>query len=111
MVKHQSDRLDLLFYSLSNPTRRAIVERLARGEGSVTQLAEPHDMSLPAISKHLRILEEAGLVSREIEGRVHRLQLESKPLKDAIAWLERYRRFWEVKFDALDTLLTTSKKQ
>jgi DNA-binding transcriptional ArsR family regulator len=111
MVKQSSDKLDLVFSALSDSTRRAILEKLSRGESSVSELAEPHDMSLPAISKHLRILEEAGLITREVDGRVHRLTLESKPMKDALAWLERYRRFWDAKFNALDNYLTSSKKK
>ena len=111
MVKHSSDILDLIFSALSDPTRRAILERLARGEASVTELAEPHDMSLPAVSKHLRVLEGAGLIAREKQGRVHRLQLESKPMKDALDWIEQYRKFWEEKFSALEKQLTTPKSK
>lgn len=111
MVKHSTERLDAVFAALADPTRRRILQDLARGEATVTELAEPHDMSLPAISKHLRVLEEAGLISRAIEGRVHRLQLNSKPMSEAFAWLELYRRFWEERFDALDKILTTSKKK
>ena len=111
MVKHSSDTLNRIFSALSDPTRRAILEKLARGEASVTELAGPHDMSLPAISKHLRVLEEAGLIAREKHGRVHRLQLESKPMKDALVWIERYRKFWEEKFSALEKHLTTPKNK
>ncbi len=111
MVKQSSDKLDLVFSALSDSTRRAILEKLARGESSVSELAEPHDMSLPAISKHLRVLEDAGLIVREVEGRVHRITLESKPMKDAIAWLELYRKFWEAKFDALEKYLAKSHKK
>jgi DNA-binding transcriptional ArsR family regulator len=106
MVKRQ-EQLDLVFSALSDPTRRKILERLAKGEASVLEIAEPHDMSLPAVSKHLRVLEDAGLVARERDGRLHLMSLKSKPLKDAAAWLERYRAFWEEKFDALEKFLNT----
>ena len=111
MVKHSSDTLDRVFSALSDPTRRSILERLARGEASVTELARPHDMSLPAVSKHLRVLEGAGLIAREKQGRVHRLQLESKPMKDALDWIEQYRKFWEEKFSALEKHLTSPKSK
>ncbi len=101
-------RLDRVFSALSDPTRRAIVARLAMGESSVTGLAEPFDMSLPAVSKHLRVLESAGLLTRDIEGRVHRCRLVAKPLSEAVVWLETYRRFWEQQFDALANFLETT---
>ncbi len=104
MVKRHK-QLDLIFSALSDPTRRKILERLARGEASVLDIAEPHAMSLPAVSKHLRVLEEAGLVMRERDGRLHLMSLNSKALKDAAEWLERYRAFWEGKFDALERFL------
>lgn len=110
MVKHSSDTLDTIFAALSDPTRRAILEQLAKGEATVSELAEPFDMSLPAISKHLRILEEAGFLVRQKEGRVHRIQLNSKPLKDAIKWLEYYRNFWDARLDSLEKYLGKSKK-
>ncbi len=109
MVK-RSYHLDLVFSALSDPTRRKILEHLARGEASVQEIAEPYDMSLPAVSKHLRVLEDAGLVTREREGRLHRMSLNSKPLREATAWLERYRAFWEGKFDALEKFLDTSRR-
>ena len=93
--------LNLLFSALSHPTRRAILERLAAGEATVGDLARPFRMSLPAISKHLRVLEKAGLMERRIEGRVHRCSLRPRPLKDAVDWLAEYRGFWEEKLDAL----------
>ena len=111
MVKRLSDTLDHVFSALADPTRRAILERLARGTSSVTELAEPHDMSLPAVSKHLRILEEAGLISRTRDGRVHRMQISSKPMKDALAWLEGYRKFWEERFDSLEEILKNPKNK
>ena len=106
MVKYSTKKLDLVFSALSDPTRRAILEQLSGGDSTVTELAEPHRMSLPAVSKHLQVLERAGLVEREVEGRVHMMHLESEPLKDAVKWLEHYRRFWEGRFDALEKLLT-----
>jgi len=101
MVKYPE--LDTVFAALADPTRRAILERLAEGEASVTELAEPFadEMSLPAISKHLRVLETAGLIQREKQGRVHRLQLRPAPLKDAAHWLAYYRQFWDEQFDSL----------
>ena len=110
MVK-RSAQLDSIFSALADPTRRSILERLAQGEASVMELAEPHDMSLPAVSKHLRVLEEADLVVREREGRLHLMSLNSKPMKDAAAWLERYRAFWEGKFDALERVLGSPPKK
>jgi DNA-binding transcriptional ArsR family regulator len=111
MVKHSSHTLDRIFSALSDPTRRAILEHLAERERPVTELANPHKMSLPAISKHLRVLEEAGLIVRSKDGRYRRCSLNSEPLKAASAWLERYRHFWETRFDALDDLLESSKKE
>jgi DNA-binding transcriptional ArsR family regulator len=108
MSNRSNVTLNAVFSALADPTRRAILDRLARGEAQVTELAEPHDMSLPAVSKHLKVLEEAGLVVREKDGRVHRMNLNSKPMKDAAAWLERYRAFWEGKFDALEKFLNNS---
>jgi len=111
MVKFSSARMDLTFSALSDPTRRAILDRLARGQASVTDLAEPFRMSLPAVSKHLRVLERAGLMARSKEGRVHRLRLVAKPLKDAAEWIARYRAFWEAQFDALEDYLKNMKQE
>jgi len=109
MVKHrQPAALDSVFAALSDPTRRRILTLLARTECCVTELAKPFSISLPAISKHLRVLEKAGLIRRERDGRVHRLRLEAKPMRDAAVWIERYRGFWEGQFDALAEYL---KKQ
>jgi DNA-binding transcriptional ArsR family regulator len=102
--------LNAVFSALADPTRRLILEHLARGDASVMELADPHDMSLPAVSKHLRVLEDAGLIRREREGRVHHIYLNSKPMKDAAAWLERYRAFWEGRFDALEKFLESGRK-
>ena len=105
MVNYTSESLDAVFSALGDPTRRAILARLAEGETRVTELAAPHDMSLPAISKHLRVLETAGLVSKQKAGRVVRCSLNAEPLKDAADWVERYRRFWEGQFDRLERYL------
>jgi DNA-binding transcriptional ArsR family regulator len=94
VVNKTPERLDRVFSALSDPTRRAILKRLARSEASMTELAAPFDMSLPAISKHLRILEHAGLIAREKEGRIHHMRLAAAALKDATEWLGHYRRFW-----------------
>ena len=98
-------RLDATFAALADSTRRAILARLAAGEASVAELAEPFDMSQPAISKHLRVLEEAGLVSRGQDAQRRPRRLEAKPLEEATAWLEEYRQFWERRFMGLDALL------
>jgi len=101
----QSERLDLAFAALSDPTRRAIVARLAKGEATVTELAAPFDMSQPAISKHLKVLERAGLVSRGRDAQRRPCRLEAAPLREVTDWLERYRELWDARFDRLDNLL------
>jgi len=105
MVNYSAAPLDATFGALADPTRRAILARLARGEAMVTELAAPFAMSLPAISKHLRVLESAGLLLREINGRVHRCRLAAGPMKNAAAWIAQYRAFWESQFDALEKYL------
>ncbi len=100
-----AERLDATFMALADPTRRQILARLARGEASVTELAEPFGLSQPAISKHLKVLERAGLVSRGRDAQRRPRRLEAKPLADATAWLERYRELWEGNFQRLDALL------
>jgi DNA-binding transcriptional ArsR family regulator len=99
------DTLSNTFSALADPTRRAILARLALGELSVTELAQPFEMSLPAISKHLKVLERAGLITRGREAQWRPCSLKAAPLKDAAEWLERYRRFWEESFDRLDDYL------
>jgi DNA-binding transcriptional ArsR family regulator len=99
------DRLSATFAALADPTRRAILSRLASGEASVTELAEPFEMSLPAVSKHLKVLERAGLIARGREAQWRPCRLEAAPLKGAADWLERYRRFWEQSLDRLDDYL------
>jgi DNA-binding transcriptional ArsR family regulator len=100
------DRLSTTFQALADPTRRAILARLISGEVSVTELAEPFEMSLPAVSKHLRVLEHAGLITRGRQAQWRPCRLEAGPLKDAADWLEHYRRFWEQSLDRLDGYLT-----
>lgn len=99
------ERLDATFAALADPTRRAILARLASGEASVAELAAPFAMSQPAISKHLKVLERAGLVSRGIDAQRRPSRLEARPLAEANAWLERYREYWEASFHELDNLL------
>src|SRR6218665_1026116 len=99
------ERLTSTFSALADPTRRAILARLARGEASVNELAEPFDMSLPAISKHLKVLEKAGLISRGREAQWRPCRLEAGPLKDLQGWLENYRQFWDQSLDRLDLYL------
>lgn len=101
MVKYSSVALDRTFAALADPTRRRILTHLARGHKRVTHLARPHAMSLPAVSKHLRVLEEAGLLRRRRYGRVHEMQLDARPLKKAAQWVDQYRKFWEGSFDRL----------
>ncbi|MGQ0704128.1 MAG: ArsR/SmtB family transcription factor [Gemmatimonadales bacterium] len=98
-------RLDATFAALADPTRRAILARLARGEAAVTELARPFAMSLPAISKHLRVLERAGLITRGREAQWRPCRLDPRPLKEAAGWVARYRRFWEASLDRLDAYL------
>jgi DNA-binding transcriptional ArsR family regulator len=105
MVKYPARMLDRTFGALADPTRRSILQHLAQGERCVTDLAKPHRMSLPAVSKHLRVLERAGLVRRRRCGRMHQLKLEAKPMKEVQQWIEDYRRFWEGSLDRLDDYL------
>lgn len=109
MIRLAADRLDATFAALADPTRRAILARLASGEASVTELARPFAMSQPAISKHLRVLERAGLISRRRAAQRRPRRLEARPLAEATAWLEHYRRFWEGNFQRLDALLDEMK--
>ena len=99
------DQLSTTFAALADPTRRAILARLASGECSVTELAEPFEMSMPAVSKHLRVLEHAGLIARGRDAQWRPCRLAPAPLKDVAAWLERYRAIWEGRLDRLDTYL------
>src|SRR4051812_30591839 len=107
----EAARLDATFAALADPTRRAILARLAAGDASVAELAAPFDMSQPAVSKHLKVLERAGLVSRSRDAQRRPRRLEAKPLAEANDWLEAYRQFWEGSFQRLDALLDEMKTQ
>jgi DNA-binding transcriptional ArsR family regulator len=111
MVIEHSLNLDATFAALADPTRRAILARLASGEATVTELAEPFAMSQPAISKHLKVLEGAGLISRGRDAQRRPCRLSAKPLADANEWLERYRKIWEANFARLDDLLEEMKAE
>src|SRR6185436_5645078 len=111
MVKYLAGNLDRTFAALADPTRRQILAHLARGDKCVTHLARPHAMSLPAISKHLRVLEKAGLLRRRRYGRVHEMKLEAKPLQQAAQWVEEYRKFWEGSLDRLAEYLEKTSKE
>ena len=107
----QSDALCLTFGALADPTRRAILARLAVGEASVTELAKPFKISLPAISKHLKVLLKAGLIARTRDAQVRPCWLKAEPLREAADWVEQYRKFWEGSFDRLDDYLATLQKE
>jgi DNA-binding transcriptional ArsR family regulator len=111
MVKYPASTLDRTFAALADPTRRRILAHLARGNHRVTHLARPHHMSLPAVSKHLRVLEKAGLLRRRRYGRVHEMQLDAEPLKKAAQWVEEYRKFWEGSLDRLAAYLEKASKK
>lgn len=102
---HASERLDLTFAALADPTRRAILARLATGGATVTELAEPFEMSQPAISKHLKVLERAGLISMDVDAQRRPRKLEPKRLEEAVDWIERYREIFEQNYQRLDALL------
>jgi DNA-binding transcriptional ArsR family regulator len=108
MVKHTTDTLDLTFSALADPTRRRILESLSHREWRVTDLAEPFSMSLPAVSKHLGVLEKAGLLKRRRIGREHYLKLEAAPMRRASSWIEHYRKFWEGSLDNLARYLEST---
>jgi DNA-binding transcriptional ArsR family regulator len=109
MVKQMSSTLDATFSALSDPTRRAILDRLGKRECTVTELAKPFPISLPAISKHLSVLERAGLITRKRMGRRQMCRLKTEPMRRATEWLERYRDFWDARLDALDAHLRADK--
>ena len=106
-----TDRLSTTFAALADPTRRAILARLCTGEASVTELAEPFEMSLPAVSKHLKVLERAGLIARSRDAQWRPCQLHAGPLKNVADWVEHYRRFWTESFDRLDEYLQELQKK
>jgi DNA-binding transcriptional ArsR family regulator len=109
MVEYMT--LDRTFAALSDPTRRAILARLRHGALTVSEIAEPLDMSLNAVSKHLKILERASLIRRNIRGREHHLSLHAEPLREAVQWAESYREFWERRLDALEELIVSRKER
>ena len=100
-----ASQLDLTFAALADPTRRAILARLAQGEATVNELVEPFDMSQPAISKHIKVLERAGLISRGKDAQRRPVKIEAAPMAEAVGWLETYRKFWETSYGRLDSLL------
>lgn len=108
---YYSETLDFTFSALSDPTRRAIISKLAKGEASIMEIASPFNMSLPAVSKHIRALEKAGLVVRSKRGRVHYCRLNAKPLQDATKWLVFYQQFWDAKLDSLANYLEGNSKE
>lgn len=110
MVKYNRE-LDATFQALADPTRRAIVAALSHGQASVTELARPHRMSLPAVMKHLRVLQRAGLVTQRKRGRTRQCRLAPRPLQQAEGWISQYRVFWQGQFDALDRYLTRQKAE
>lgn len=111
MVKYREAALDATFGALADPTRRAILARLALGETTIQDLAAPHPMSLVAVMKHVRVLERAALVRTAKDGRVRRCRFSPQPLKNAAEWIRFYQTFWEQQFDALDNYLTRTRKE
>ncbi|MEL6678376.1 MAG: metalloregulator ArsR/SmtB family transcription factor [Pseudomonadota bacterium] len=105
------DQLDMAFAALAHPARRAILARLAEGTASVNTLAEPFDMSLPAVSRHIRVLENAGLITRQKDAQFRLCTLETKPIREIADWTEQYRRIWEARFDTMDALLNDMKER
>jgi DNA-binding transcriptional ArsR family regulator len=111
MVSDRSARLDLVFHALAHPARRAILRQLSGGERNLTELASPLRMTFPAATKHVRVLEKASLVRRRVDGRQHLCRLRAAPLKEATLWTEQFRRSWEARFEALDSLLDEMKTE
>ena len=109
MVVDSSPRLDRVFHALAHPARRAIVRQLSNGERTLSELASPLKMTFPAATKHVRVLEAAKLVRRRVAGREHRCSLIAAPLQDAMLWTEQFRQYWEIRFEALDSLLDEMK--
>ena len=107
----QADRLSNTFAALADPTRRAILARLISGQASVTELAAPFEMTMPAVTKHLKVLERAGLIARGREAQWRPCRIEGEPLRDVAAWMEPYRRFWDESFDRLDDYLQEKQKE
>jgi DNA-binding transcriptional ArsR family regulator len=111
MVEYLSLELDRTFQALANPTRRAILMMLTQKRATVLEIAERFDMSLNGVSKHLKVLEQAGLIHREIQGRMHYCSLEAEPLREAESWLDYYRPYWEKRLDALETFIEERKEE
>lgn len=111
MVEYVSATLDRVFFAVADPTRRAILQSLTQGPATVTEIARSFPVSLNAVSKHIMVLERAGLVTREIQGREHRCSLAAGPLREATAWLDHYREFWQTRLDALERHLAAKRKQ
>ncbi len=111
MVSDRSVQLDLIFHALAHPARRAIIRQLSSGERNLSELALPLNMTFPAASKHVRVLESAKLVRRRVDGRQHLCRLRAEPLKEATLWTEQFRRNWEARFEALDSLLDEMKAE
>jgi DNA-binding transcriptional ArsR family regulator len=109
MTRSKDDRLDLTFAALANPTRRAILARLAKGEATVNELAEPFNMSLPAVSKHIKVLEHAGLITQGQKAQYRPCTIEVAPLQEISRWTEQYRHIWEARFDQLDSYINQLK--
>jgi len=111
MVEYEDSELNEVFGALADPTRRAILARLSKGDARVTEIAEPFEISLAAVSKHLRVLERAGLVHRTVVGREHRCALSPRPLRAAADWVEHYRAFWETRLDALEQFIIAKRRR
>lgn len=111
MVMERSPRLDLVFHALAHPARRAIIRQLSAGDSNLSALASPLSMTFPAATKHVRVLERANLVRRRISGRQHICHLEAEPLKEATTWTEEFRKNWEARFEALDSVLEEMKSE
>ena len=111
VVEYRAELLDQVFAAVSDPTRRAILAALAQKPATITEIARPFPVSLNAISKHILVLERAGLIVREISGREHRCRLDPSPLRKASAWLDHYRKFWDLRLDALERHIITRKKR
>jgi DNA-binding transcriptional ArsR family regulator len=111
MVEYRSQRLDRTYGAIAHPVRRQILARLRQGEAKVTELAAPFPMSLAAVSKHIRVLEEADLIKRSVAGRDHYLAINAKPLRTASSWLEDYREFWDRRLDGLEALLHQRRRK
>lgn len=111
MAKYRRDELSTVLLAIGDPTRRAILEKVSRGEPSVLEIAESFSISLPAVSKHLKVLEKAGLILRKKEGRIHRFKLIARPMKDASEWISHYERFWQAQLGSLGAYLEEAGKE